>query len=55
MNKTTTKAGTTTSTKKTILSSFKEFEKKMNLPDIDISDEEIMKEVKAVRYAKRKQ
>jgi hypothetical protein len=40
--------------KKIAFSSFDEFEKKMNLPDCNISEEEIMKEVKAVRHEKRK-
>ncbi len=39
--------------KKAAYSDFESFEKTMNLPDVEISDEEIMKEIKAVRYAKR--
>jgi hypothetical protein len=44
------RVGISSNCKKIAFSSFKAFEKKMNLPDIDISDEEIMKEVKAVRH-----
>jgi len=32
---------------------FEKFENQMALPDIDITDEKIMQEVKEVRYAKK--
>ncbi|HON52170.1 MAG TPA: hypothetical protein P5243_10685 [Bacteroidales bacterium] len=32
---------------------FEQFEKSMNLPNVEISDDDIMKEVRAVRYGKK--
>ena len=34
--------------------SFEDFEKKINLPDVKISDDEIITEVKKIRYAVKK-